>query len=644
MQNIIKMTMLAACLTAAGYVCAAGPVVVNDAWVKANGSKVTGAWTGTLTQAAISVRTKLPLTIENAILTGPANLIDIAAGSNVSVLNTTGSVTNPNVYNTQKGAFVTASSPASLLVKNCTVTGAHFGVYVAGFSGGSGQTIQIIRNVFNNIDGRFSNGKGGYITSGVKGDPRAHAIQLNGVQARPNIDISWNQVIVKPFEGEVNDVINIYSSSGTSQNHLKVHDNYIQGALPTVPGVDRYAGGGIITDGKSTDTAATATAWVDIYNNQVVMTANYGVAVAAGHDNNIFNNRVVSAGKLSNGTIYTMTFANAANNGNLQKQTTTTYFNNHVHNNVLGLIRKDISGNPVRSDWWLPGQNNNAENNIHLIPVSNTSPTLQDEAAEFASWQKKLVANNVQIGVQQGGGSGGGTGTGTLTVSKYAGSDVQCDAAVDTLYLDGSTSGKTFTVSSGLSQIVSAGSHTLVLASGGTAVPAGGTLSGTCRSTLSASSAAVTADKTTAVNAVYRYTAAATGMACVVTSSRVTGLQYWDNVVDQFSVIISLTGMPVGTDGNIQLSGSLTMKNLFKAAFWNNKGLQTAFAGDTGTFAGAVYAPNGILTLNLEGYLADGSPVHLNLGDNPLKSVTLNGVLCVAAFRFSGSASALQLQ
>jgi len=379
---------------------AAGPITVDDAWVSKNGSLVTGTYIGTAANPAIYVTTKKNITIQNAKVSGPNNLISLAAGTNVTVKNTTGTGLNPNINGKFKGSFVTASRVANLIVKNCTVSGVYFGVYAVGFSGNtsSGQTINISNNIFNNIDGRASDGKGGYIIQGYTKQPHAHAIQLNKVLNVPNIVIAWNQSINKPFQGMVNDIINIYSSSGTPSSHILVRDNYIQGALGSNPGNgESYSGGGIITDGYYADTATTTTAYVDIYNNQVVQTANYGVAIAAGNNNRIFKNRVISSGLL-NGKLYVMTYANAANNANLQKQATTTYFNNYVYDNVLGLIRKNkTTGTAMRSDWYLPGQKDSG-NNQHFSPNNSSSPTSTDENNEFTAWKKKLIANGIVIG------------------------------------------------------------------------------------------------------------------------------------------------------------------------------------------------------------------------------------------------------
>lgn len=367
-------------------------LTVDDAWVKKNGSVVSGTFEGTVLQAAITIVTTKSVTVTKARVRGPGDLIKIGRGASVKVSNTIGSSTNPNVSGTQKGAFVTATAPASLGVQNCTVSGMRFGVLVTGFSGRGAQTVSITQNIFNNIDGRPSDGKGGYDRENV--NVRAHAIQLNGVQHVPGMEIAWNQIMQQPFQGQVNDTINIYSSSGLKSSHLNIHDNYIQGALPRSPDGSgfAYSGGGIITDGKAADTADTATAWVDIYNNQVTQTANYGIATAAGHDNTVYGNRVVSAGKLANGPIYATRSAPGYYNWNAQKQSASVFYGNHVHDNLSGLLKMNKNNSTLleRNDWYLPGQNYATENNQHFQPNTAAAPTVADEGSEYKRWKDKL--------------------------------------------------------------------------------------------------------------------------------------------------------------------------------------------------------------------------------------------------------------
>jgi hypothetical protein len=349
------------------------------------------------------------------------------------------------------------------------------------------------------------------------------------------------------------------------------------------------------------------------------------VAVAAGHDNNIYNNRVVSAGFLADGTYYSMVYANAANNGNLQNQTTSVYYNNHVHDNLLGLIRKNSSNSVVRSDWWLPGQTS-TENNQHLSPNTTTRPSVKDEQAEWVAWQRKLASNGIKVGVQTA-----PVSQGTVKVTSAAGSDSRCLAATDTVYFDGASSGTTWLVSSGVSKALSVGAHPVSLASGSARIPAGGSQTGTCSSVLSAPSAIIVAGQTAALTATYRYHSPATAV-CAVTQSAVTSLQRWNITVDGFHQEVTFSGFPVDASGNVTISGIMLMKNDIKNSFWSNQRFSTAFNGKTGTFTGGIYSRSGAGALTLDGYLTDGTPLAMKVGDVPLQSLSLNGIPCAKTF------------
>ncbi|MDX1900508.1 MAG: hypothetical protein SFW66_00715 [Gammaproteobacteria bacterium] len=545
---------------------AANPVTIDDAWVTKNGSVVTGSFEGTSTQPAISVTTRKAITIQGTAVSGPGDLIKISSGANVTIVNTRGTGLNPNVKNKQKGAFVTATSPANLLVKNCTITGTRFGIYVAGYTSGSG-TVKILQNIINNTDGRYSDGAGGYI---MQGDMRAHAIQLNGVRGAPGVEIAWNQIINVPFQSETNDMVNIYSNGGSSNNHLKIHDNFIQGCLPANPGTDAESGVGIITDGSSSDSATTATSFVDIYNNQLTMMANQGLATAAGHDNNIFNNRVISAGKLSNGTVYATPAGNGAYNWNAQKQSTGTFFNNHVHDNLFGFLRKSSSGGTARSDWWLPGQNFADEGNIHFTPNNNSSPTLQDEANEFASWQKKLAENNIHPGINDD--------SGTIQIVNSSTSDASCAKAQDQLYVDKVKTGAEFEAGTGTTTTATPGDHEVKLASMTTAVPAV-KLSGSCTSTIDDATISVAKNQTTRVTATYKYTIPPATAGIIKLGTTATSDPRCAGASDIFYLDGSQTGVSFAVANGTSLTVQ-TGSHTFKLA---SAGPISAGSGESGT-------------------------------------------------------------
>ena len=239
-------------------------------------------------------------------------------------------------------------------------------------------------NVAKNIQGRISDGKGGYLSTIFY----AQFVQLNGVKATRDVEISWNQVINEPDISLVGDNINMFLSSGTADSPIVIRDNYVQGAYGVNPETAGFSGGGIIVDGDS-KVLADASGHISIFNNQVVATSNYGIAISSGHDVDVRNNRAVSTGLLPNGKRIA-----AANVGVYVwswYRNTTTMFNNVLTSNVVGWVNAKGSMN----NWWFPDcQAPNCQGNTALRgPITSSM-----EEAEFASWREKLRQRGLQIG------------------------------------------------------------------------------------------------------------------------------------------------------------------------------------------------------------------------------------------------------
>jgi parallel beta-helix repeat protein len=392
---IIALTILPA--SAAYAIHYSGPIYVDANYVKKHGNVITGNYQGTTTLPAVTISNATgSIVVANCNLTGPGDMIYIV-NSNVSVTGTTAVGSNPNIAGTAKGMFVHAINPVNLSVTNNNVSDVSYGVYVSGYSGNYavGQTISILNNKFSNIDGRPSNGSGGYVTTGSY---NAHGIQLNNIHGLAHMVVAWNEIDNVPFQSQSAEVIETIDVSGICASHLAIHDNYVQGAYPADPGVDAYSGGGILINGTATDTATTASAFTDILNNQVVSTANVGIAIAAGHDNTVSGNRVVSSGYVATGTTKLIAFSSAIGmyNWNYYNQAVTVFFNNMITNNVVGLIRKSSTGVPQRADTWLPGQTGGT--NTSFLPYTSTSPTLANETTEYQTWLQKLANQNQLVG------------------------------------------------------------------------------------------------------------------------------------------------------------------------------------------------------------------------------------------------------
>lgn len=92
---------------------------------------------------------------------------------------------------------------------------------------------------------------------------------------------------VESFVGESNveDIISLYASEGTSASPIKIIDNIFRGGGPS------DSGGGIVAgDGHASFTGG----WVDILRNTLYNPGQYGTAAAGGHDIRIEENKIYS--------------------------------------------------------------------------------------------------------------------------------------------------------------------------------------------------------------------------------------------------------------------------------------------------------------------------------------------------------------
>jgi hypothetical protein len=378
------------------------PIIVDDAYIKKNGNVIIGNFQGTSTQPAITVATKAPVVITNSVLQGPYDLIqDMTTPANITVTNTVGTGTNPNVRNVQKGIFLRVNTFANINMQNNNINGMRIGFFCNSYAGNktASNTLVIDKNVFNNIDARPSDGKGSYLTTGQYNGQAIHTGNIFGL---PGIDIGWNEILNVANQSSTGSLIELNETSGTAASPIQVHNNFISGAFPTKPGTDLYGFGGILVNGAASDTAKNASAFINIANNQVVATANYGIGIVAGHDVTVTQNRVVSSGFLPNGkTFYPMsTYGDAAGaiNVNVFNQPAAVFFNNNVTTNVLGLIKNDGTNKPIRSDWNLPGQGGAVEGNVDFQPNDPSDPQTANEIQEFNNFQTALLLNHVTVG------------------------------------------------------------------------------------------------------------------------------------------------------------------------------------------------------------------------------------------------------
>ena len=368
-----------------------GPVTITT------GGNYTGCWSTTTSAFAVTIATSDPVTITDSTLKGVTRLI----GNSVPHVKLT--VTNSKFY----GQYPRAGTDGDYAIYLIGFDYAHIehnsvtqkgGFKFAGWSGAASQPPVIVRyNLADNIDGRISDGAGGY--SGVV---KIQFVQLDHVNNAPGVDISWNEIHNTPYRSAVEDNMNMYCSSGTPASPIDIHDNFIDGAYPVDATAPGYTGGGILLGDNDADIGGNCDgvppAYMVAQNNQVIRTTNYGVSALAGgnagdHDLTLRNNTVIDSGLLPG----TNTVKKGTNvgvpvwdgvDGNSKRT-----INVEAYGNTVGWWQAQ---NSVRNDWWLPACSVDCTN--YHYGDNQSKITQAEESDQFTVWKNKLATNRVTIG------------------------------------------------------------------------------------------------------------------------------------------------------------------------------------------------------------------------------------------------------
>jgi hypothetical protein len=352
-----------------------GPITITT------GGVYTGRWLSPDADTpAVRILTSEPVFILDSVLSGPGNLIEaIGVDADLTVRNTSGFGVMPDEAWRHVGRFVDVDDFKNVVIEHNYLEQTA-GIYLADYDGLAtpGGNVTIRFNSAKNIEGRVRDGAGNL----VAGDEDKQFVQFNRVHNISSAVIAWNQVINVAGESEVEDVISIHESSGTSASPILIHNNYIKGAYPADPYSDDFSGGGImLSDGGSN--------YVRAYNNQVIDTTNYGLAISSGHDNLFYNNRVLSLGTLPDGTPTPAQNVGAyiwdVNNSGAGE-----FFNNSGTGNQVGWLRFG-----ERNDWWVPDAT--AWTGNTAWPGNINANTV---AGEWTFWLNKLAGNGFTVGVE----------------------------------------------------------------------------------------------------------------------------------------------------------------------------------------------------------------------------------------------------
>jgi hypothetical protein len=359
-----------------------GPLVITA------GGTYTGNWQSTNPgTAAITIKTSQPVTILNSNIQSRGNLIVSAVShTNITIKGTHGWALNPNVSGRSPGRFLDAENFDNIDVENNTMVGTA-GIEMGFYSGNgtTANTVKILKNNALNIDGRWSDGNGGFQT-GPDANDYVQFAQFNQCFNMSGVEIAWNQVVNQPYQSRPEDNISVFQSSGTTSSPLLIHDNYIQGAYPADPVNDNsFTGGGIMLSDGFTGSSSTITGNVSAYNNIVIGTTNYGIAISSGHNDTIYNNTVISSGLLPSG----QKIASQNVGIYIWNQSGDPFWgNNQEYGNTIGWM-----GPSGRNDSWTP----NASGQTGDTHLSGTI-TLAQEQSYYNVWAQKVSASGFTIG------------------------------------------------------------------------------------------------------------------------------------------------------------------------------------------------------------------------------------------------------
>lgn len=353
------------------------PIVITE------GGTYTGSWESRDAEvSAVEIKTSEPVVIAHSNIRGAGRLIRSQGyAADITVRNTNGYGITPTPWKEYKKTrnFLVVDVFRNIVVENCYIenaAGINLGVSYEG-DGTPQQTIKIRYNKVRNIDGRVH---GGWAIANFVGfnfrNPVRHA------------EIAWNQVINEPDESVVEDNINIYNTRGTPDFPIRIHNNYIQGAFPLPASESSYSGGGIISDSPETDSTQ-STAYLKVYENQLVGLGGYCIGIAGGNHIEVYDNRLVVAARHANDSFYA--FWTSGIWAKDYYGTGSTYANSMHHNTIAVVGQTGTWRNDIVDDSIIA-----AATYTNTLVARDVTKALEKQ--EFERWKKKLRQSGIIIG------------------------------------------------------------------------------------------------------------------------------------------------------------------------------------------------------------------------------------------------------
>lgn len=318
---------------------------------------------------AVMISTTAPVTIDHATIQHAGIAI---GGNNLNLTLTNSKIQALNANATVDHRVLEVTSPSSIVVEHNSLIDGN-GMW---FGGGTPSMIRIRYNDVKNI--------GRYPKPVVNGNCCIQMAQFTQLTTGGG-EIAWNRVMNTYLQSGVEDNINMYESSGQDASHpIDIQHNLISGAYPLTGNGSDYTGGGILGGDSGGN-------YINIHDNRVVSTSNYGVAITGGHDNHIYGNHIVNDGKGDNGSAVGPSTASGISLWQYDTNAATGP-NATAYNNTIGWLQPGGK----RNDTYIPACNPaSACTNNAAMPDPITAAT---EQAERDAWAADVKNAGLTIG------------------------------------------------------------------------------------------------------------------------------------------------------------------------------------------------------------------------------------------------------
>ncbi|MFK7601901.1 hypothetical protein ACI3L1_06780 [Deinococcus sp. SM5_A1] len=284
---------------------------------------------------------------------------------------------NPNVLRRVGGRFLAAEGVESLLIEDSDITGSS-GVYVNTWRPSKVRPYSIIMQRLRgkNMEGRLSDGRGGYLQEFYRGQ----YVQLNNLANIPGVLLDLLRLDNTARESFIEDAVNFHNCTGTLESFMRITRSLINGAFGSPVDGD-YTGGGIMLgDGEGGKQEA--------LKNTVIETSNYGLAVSNGNHIRVVENIALGLGKLPDGTIldstpdcgfYARDYDQTVGKPDTYRDPSTVLF----QDNLAGWMRPTANNPTRRNDYGVAPDQARSVNNRSVI--GDVTPAMLTSA--IADWE-----------------------------------------------------------------------------------------------------------------------------------------------------------------------------------------------------------------------------------------------------------------